>query len=174
MHQQLQKLALVVLFALPGVAAACKFTPMPIEPEFADKRETFVGRQGATLVRFHNERADGEVTVFPEPPLEIEDTQARSSCTIDDGGVWVRHSVHLSGNRRVLLTEEYSGSSTQLNFYSTSTCKRLSSIDVSNAKWALDGRFITLTPVDAGPSSPKPKQYRLEANCLPNPGARPR
>ena len=119
-------------------AGACSLAPLSIGPIAPGRINTFVGKTNGIEVRFINERTEGNIDVFPEPPLTIQNNTTNTTCTID-GGVWVRKSVFVSTDGAVLVTQEYSGSNDFLNFYDTHNCEKLHTIDVSNSAWEIHG-----------------------------------
>jgi hypothetical protein len=80
--------------------------------------------------------------------------------------------VHLSSSGRVLMVQEYSGSSDELVFYSTHSCKEELRIDVSGAKWTMSGERLLIgrgCTSDTIASCPKIVTYELDKNELPAP-----
>lgn len=155
---------LFVLFSVFRLAVAreCALTALPINPIAADRSDFFVGISGKLELRFVNDKTAGEVTVFPEPPLLITNLASKANCAID-GGVWVRKSVFVSQDNKVLVTQEFSGSNDFLIFYNTETCQKLYEIDVSNSNWSIHGGDINVSKA----GKPKPTHFHLNAACLP-------
>jgi hypothetical protein len=153
-------------------ATSCSLQPVPIEPEGIEPAATYVGHTATLTLRFANEKTTGPVDVFPEPPLRVTQGTAGTTCTIDDGGIWVRQHVYADAQGRVLATHEYSGSNDSLNFYDTRSCQKLATVDVSNTTWQLgaDGLDIDVQ-TKAGK---KTKRVTLTGDCLPAKAAAPR
>lgn len=149
---------------MPSFACACTLLPVAIEPAAVEPTDTYVGKTAQLELRFRNEEMSGAVNVFPEPPLLVKQLQTGTECAINDGGVWVRQHVYAGAEGRMLVTHEYSGSSGELNFYDTRTCKKRASVDVSNLEWVIDGKSIRITST----TPPKrPARIKLDAACLP-------
>lgn len=152
------------LILVPPFACACNLLPVVIEPAAVEPTDTYVGKTAQLELRFRNEEMSGAVDVFPEPPLLVKQLQTQTECAINDGGVWVRQHVYIGAEGRMLVTHEYSGSSGELNFYDTRTCKKRASVDVSNSKWVIDGNSILITST----TPPKrPVRIKLDATCRP-------
>jgi hypothetical protein len=145
---------------------------VPIEPEGQEPAATYVGQTATLTLRFTNEKTTGPVDVFPEPPLRVTPSAAGTTCTIDDGGIWVRQHVYADAQGRVLATHEYSGSNDSLNFYDTRSCRKLATVDVSNTTWRLGAEGLVM---DALPQAGKQtKRVPLTGACLPAKAAAPR
>lgn len=159
--------AWLALLLMPLGACSAEYQHLNIAPSSPDSTKDFVGGQGKVKVHFQNFNDRADVEVFPEPPLTIQVGDSR--CDVD-GGVWVRNSVHLSGSGRVLMVQEFSGSSDELVFYSTQSCKEQLRIDVSGAKWALSGERLLIAKgctADAVANCPNVVTYELDQNELP-------
>lgn len=161
--------AWLALLWVPLAACSEEYQRLDIAPSSPGATQDFVGERGRVKVLFQNFNGRADVEVFPEPPLTIQAGDGR--CEVD-GGVWVRNSVYLSGSGRVLMVQEYSGSSDELVFYSTQSCKEQLRIDVSGAKWALSGERLLIgkgCTADAVANCPKVVTYELDKNELPAP-----
>jgi hypothetical protein len=161
--------AWLALLLVPLAACSEEYQRLDIAPSSPGSTKDFVGGQGKVKVHFQNFNERADVEVFPEPPMTIQAGDGR--CDVD-GGVWVRNSVYLSGSGRVLMVQEYSGSSDELVFYSTQTCKEELRIDVSGAKWAMSGERLLIgkgCTLDAVANCPKVVTYALDKNELPAP-----
>jgi hypothetical protein len=159
--------AWLALLLVPLAACSEEYQRLDIAPSTPGSTKDFVGGQGRIKVHFQNFNERADVEAFPEPPMTIQAGDAR--CDVD-GGVWVRNSVYLSGSGRVLMVQEYSGSSDELVFYSTQTCKEERRIDVSGAKWALSGERLLIAKGCTSQtiaSCPKVVTYELDKNELP-------
>lgn len=151
----------------PAQDRLCTLTPLSIAP-LAGRNDVYVGHGRNISLEFRNEKNEGPVDVFPEPPLVIYHRPSGSTCAIE-GGVWVRHSVFISADEKVIITLEFSGSNDSLNFYDTSTCGRFASIDVSGARWEISTGRIT---VSHGPGTPAKRsntlRFTLDTACRPH------
>jgi hypothetical protein len=159
--------ASLALLLIPVAACSAEYQKLNIAPTSPDSTKEFVGGRGQVKVHFQNFNGRADVEVFPEPPLTIETDAGR--CEVD-GGIWVRGSVHLSGSGRVLMVQEYSGSTDELVFYSTRSCKEVVRIDVSGAKWTMSGERLLVgrgCTADTVASCPKLVTYELDKNELP-------
>jgi hypothetical protein len=152
------------LILVPSFACACTLLPVVIKPAAVEPTDTYIGKTAQLELHFHNEEMSGAVDVFPEPPLLVKQLQTQTECAIKEGGVWVRQHVYAGAEGRMLVTHEYSGSSGELNFYDTRTCKKRASVDVSNLKWVIDGNSILITPTTP---PTRPARIKLDAACLP-------
>lgn len=151
------------LLISPGVSAGCSLESVHIEPETQNERsDIYLGKTKFLELRFRNEKTDGLVEVFPEPPVVIRQLATPVECVIDEGGIWVRRHVYASDDGHVVVTNEYSGSNEDLVFYETRTCEKRASIDVSNAKWVIKEKYIHIFP-----SARQPYRIKLNRNCLP-------
>jgi hypothetical protein len=165
--------ASLALLLIPVAACSAEYQRLNIAPSSPDSTKDFVGGHGRVKVHFQNYNGRADVEVFPEPPLTIQAGEGR--CEVD-GGVWVRSSVHLSSSGRVLMVQEYSGSSDELVFYSTQSCKEELRIDVSGAKWTMSGERLLIgrgCASDIVASCPKVVTYELGKNELPLPAKKP-
>lgn len=159
----------LALLLVPLAACSAEYQRLDIAPSSPGSTKDFVGGQGRVKVHFQNYNERADVEVFPEPPMTIQAGDGR--CDVD-GGVWVRNSVYLSGSGRVLMVQEYSGSSDELVFYSTQACKEELRIDVSGAKWAMSGERLLIgrsCTSDALTSCANVVTYELGKNELPVP-----
>jgi hypothetical protein len=153
-------------------ATSCSLQPVPIEPEGQELAATYVGQTATLTLRFTNEKTTGPVDVFPEPPVRVTQRTAGTTCTIDDGGIWVRQHVYADAQGRVLATHEYSGSNDSLNFYDTRSCRKLATVDVSDTTWRLGAEGLDIdVQTKAGK---KTKRVALTGACLPAKAAAPR
>jgi hypothetical protein len=161
--------ASLALLLIPVAACSAEYQRLNIAPSSPGTTKDFVGEQGRVKVHFQNYNGRADVEVFPEPPLTIQAGDNR--CEVD-GGVWVRSSVHLSSSGRVLMVQEYSGSSDELVFYSTHSCKEELRIDVSGSKWTMSGQRLLIgrgCTSDSVANCPKVVTYELDQNELPAP-----
>ncbi|WP_370569127.1 hypothetical protein [Limnobacter humi] len=157
---------LVCLSALqPVFAAQCTLTPVAIQPVGAEPAEQYVGSAQGVEFRFHNDKRELPVSVFPEPPLEVVHSSTRQACEIKQGGVWVREHVYVNRDASVLVTHEYSGSNDALNFYNTQTCQRVASLDVSGARWAIQPGAIVVRRLTGNWAV---RHLKLNSACLPS------
>ena len=132
-------MAVILSGAISCTAAdTCSFSKIDINPLDRKINDTYYGTLDFLEVRFNNERYDGEVSVFPEPPLVVINNKRKTRCTID-GGIWVRNSVFASGDKSTIATLEFSGSNEHLRFYNTVSCEKTAEVDLSNARWKLEG-----------------------------------
>ncbi|PTT87820.1 hypothetical protein DBR42_10885, partial [Pelomonas sp. HMWF004] len=138
--------------------------PVAIEPAATEPTDNYIGRTSMLEIRFHNNKTSGPVDAFPEPPLTVKRLDTQTECTIQDGGIWVRRHVWASRTGGTLVTHEYSGSNDELVFYDTRNCARTAVIDVSDARWAIEGGVVTKSPAQAGK---RPSRVGLDAACLP-------
>ena len=106
--------------------------------------DTYHGTANGIEVLFHNDVKDHAVTLFPEPPMTVRLLQPAGQCVVDDGGVWGRDGVWLSGDGRTLVTTESSGSAQDLVFRDTRTCAQVGRLDVAGMQWHVDGRKLVL------------------------------
>lgn len=150
-------------------AGACTLSPLPINPVTSTHADTFIGQSQWVDVEFKNEKMQGDVETFPEPPLIIRNRKSNTTCSID-GGIWVRKSVFISQNADVVVTQEYSGSNDFLNFYNTATCKKMNEINVSNSTWKILGSKISVSkqPLANAQGKVLSNTYHLDASCHPS------
>lgn len=139
--------------------AQCTLNALPIVPLDPGKRDIYIGTSAAIEVRFINEKEDAEPDAFPEPPMTITQLSNGVKCAVD-GGIWLRKAVYLSADGKTLMTQEYSGSSDQLNFYDTRSCRKIGMLDVSNAKWTLDKGTLQVLSQHG-----KAKTIKLNQSC---------
>jgi len=146
------------------LACACTFQPVAIGPTDAENGDTYHGNAGNVEVLFHNEVKDHAVTQFPEPPMTVRQLQPASQCVVDDGGVWAREGVWLSGDGRTLVTLEGSGASEDLVFRDTRSCAKVGTVDITGMKWRAKGNALLLDQATGkGANRPVP----LDAACRP-------
>jgi hypothetical protein len=97
--------------------------------------------------------------------VRVTQRTAGTTCTIDDGGIWVRQHVYADAQGRVLATHEYSGSNDSINFYDTRSCHKLATVDVSNTTWRLGAEGLDIgVQTKAGKQT---KRVALTGACLP-------
>jgi hypothetical protein len=160
--------ASLALLLVPLAACSADYQRLDIAPSSPTSTKDFVGGKGRVKVHFDNYSERADVESFPEPPMTIQ--AGDGHCDVD-GGVWVRNAVYLSASERVLMVQEYSGSSDELVFYSTQSCKEQLRIDVSGAKWALSGERLLIArgcTSNAVASCPNVVTYELDKNELPS------
>ena len=126
-----------------GSPRDCALKNLAIEPLNPGRTDKFAGSGKDVRVEFTNYRTRTPVRVFPEPPLTVRHVPANTSCNID-GGVWARDSVFLSSDEALLLVLEFSGDSNELVAYDTNSCRKLTTVDVSNARWLVKGSTIVV------------------------------
>ncbi|WP_414674927.1 hypothetical protein [Limnobacter sp.] len=80
----------------PASAAQCTLSPVARQPVGPEPAEQYVGVAQGVEIRFHNEKQELPVSVFPEPPLAIVHPSTQQACEINNGGVWVREHVCMS------------------------------------------------------------------------------
>lgn len=90
---------------------------------------------------------------------------------VQDGGVWGRDGVWLSGDGRTLVTTESSGSAQDLVFRDTRTCTKAGQLDVAGLQWRVEGRQLLL---DGGAAKHRTRRVPLDAACRPAGGAKAR
>jgi hypothetical protein len=135
---------MVVCFA-GGGAAACEgaLAQVQIDPVEPGRTDVFTGKGRTVEIRFTSDTGQADPDVFPEPPLVVRNLASGAECKIN-GGIWVRRSVWLTADERGVVVEEYSGSNDRLAVYDTASCKELSALDVSEARWQVaDGQLTT-------------------------------
>ncbi|MDD1622148.1 MAG: hypothetical protein LUQ11_11770, partial [Methylococcaceae bacterium] len=139
MFQLRQTIAIVFSILSLSIANAetCTLNALAINPIAPGQNDIFIGKSNLIELQFKNEKTEGIVEVFPEPPLTIKNQKLKTSCSID-GGIWVRKSVFISNNDSVIVTQEYSGSNDFLIFYNTENCKKIAEIDVSNSSFEIN------------------------------------
>jgi len=148
------------------LACACTFQKLPIVPVGSENGDTYRGFADGIEVLFHNDVRDHPVTQFPEPPMTLRRSQPAGECVVDDGGVWGRDGVWLSGDGRTLATLEGSGSSEDLVFRDTHTCAKVGTLDVSGRQWRVQGRTLVL---HAAAGKDADRRVPLDAACRPRP-----
>ena len=158
--------AILVLFGLTSCAGAstCSFTKIDINAADTHKNDIFSGSSGHIEIRLNSEMNDSLVELFPEPPLTIINKKTQTQCNIN-GGVWVRNSVFVSSNRSTLATYEFSGSSGSLNFYDTTTCKMIATVDTSDYTWELTSSNLKM--VRMGSKTKEKINYKINSACKP-------
>jgi hypothetical protein len=152
-----------------GWSKDCTLMNLAIEPLKAGRTDKFAGSGKDVRVEFTNYRTQGPVRVFPEPPMTVRQLRANTTCNID-GGVWARNSVFLSSDEALLLVLEFSGDSNELVAYDTHSCRKLTSVDVSGARWLVKGSVILVatgcTAKDINACRNK-KEVPMDAFCGP-------
>jgi hypothetical protein len=156
------------LFAGQTLACACTLNKVEIAPVAAENGDTHHGTVGDVEIVFHNDVKDHPVTLFPEPPMTVRHLQPAGQCAVDDGGVWGRDGVWLSGDGRTLVTTESSGSAQDLVFRDTRTCAKVGQLDVAGAQWRVEGKQLV---IDEGGSKRHTKRVLLDTACRPVVGA---
>jgi len=146
------------------LACACTFQKLEITPVGAENGDTYHGIGGGFEVLFHNDVKDHAVTQFPEPPMTLRRLQPAGECVVDDGGVWGRDGVWLSGDGRTLATLEGSGSAQDLVFRDTHTCAKVATLDVAGLQWRVQGKAMVLRPVVGKGAD---RRVPLDAACRP-------
>ena len=159
------------LFAGQALACACTLNKVEIAPVAAENGDTYHGTVGDVEVVFHNDVKDHPVTLFPEPPMTVRHLQPAAECAVDDGGVWGRDGVWLSGDGRTLVSTESSGSAQDLVFRDTRTCAKVGQLDVAGAQWRVEGKQLL---IDAGVPMRHTKRVPLDAACRPEAAAKTR
>ena len=153
--------------ATPAASCACALQLVPVQPAAPEPTDTYVGRTATLELRFHNDKAGLPVDAFPEPPLTVRQLKTGDECAIQDGGAWVRQHVYTGADGRTLVTHEYSGSNDELVFHDTHSCRRKAAIDVSNARWAIEGASVVVPPAKPGEPGKRPVRTAFDAACLP-------
>ena len=152
------------LFTGQTLACACSLQKVEIAPVAAENGDTYHGTVGGVEVLFHNDVKDHPVTLFPEPPMTVRHLEPAAECVVDDGGVWGRDGVWLSGDGRTLVTTESSGSALDLVFRDTRTCAKVGRLDVAGFQWRVDGKQLVL---DGGAGKHRTKRVPVDAACRP-------
>lgn len=135
----------LVTYLATSPAAACEgaLAQVQIDPIEAGRTDVFTGKGRTVELNFNSDTGQADPDVFPEPPLIVRNIASGAECRIT-GGIWVRRSVWLTADERGVVVEEYSGSNDRLAVYDTATCKQLSALDVSDARWQVtDGQLTT-------------------------------
>lgn len=153
-----------LLVAGHALACACTFQNVPITPVTIENGDTYHGTAGGVEVLFHNDVKDHAVTQFPEPPMTVRLSQPASECVVDDGGVWGREGVWLSGDGRTLATLEGSGSAEDLVFRDTRSCAKVGTVDVAGKQWRAKGAALLLRPASGKGAE---RRVALDAACRP-------
>jgi hypothetical protein len=146
------------------LACACTFQHLAIAPVTTENGETYHGAAGGVEVLFHNDVKDHAVTQFPEPPMTLRRSKPAAECVVDDGGVWGRDGVWISGDGRTLVTIEASGSSEDLVFRDTRTCAKVGTVDVAGMQWRAKGPALLL---HARVGQGADRRVPLDAACRP-------
>jgi hypothetical protein len=146
------------------LACACTFQKVAIGPVGAENGDTYHGTAGGVEVLFHNDVTDHAVTQFPEPPMTVRQLQPAAECVVDDGGVWGRDGVWLSGDGRTLATIEASGSAEDLVFRDTRTCAKVGTVDIAGRQWKAQGHALVL---HAAAAKGADRRVPLDAACRP-------
>jgi hypothetical protein len=116
----------------------CKLQNIKIVSADLSRNDIYYGRGGNYEVQFRNENAPNPADNFPDPLVTVKNTTAGESCDIKDAsGIWAGESVYLDTKQRVLLMNEYSGSSDTLVFYDLTSCRKLDEYDVSGKRWEI-------------------------------------
>lgn len=152
------------LFTDHTLACACSLQKVEIAPLAAENGDTYHGTVGDVEVLFHNDVKDHPVTLFPEPPMTLRQLRPAAECMVDDGGVWDREGVWLSGDGRTLVTTESSGSALDLVFRDTRTCAKVGRLDVAGVRWHVDGQQLVL---DGAAGKHRARRVPLDAACRP-------
>ena len=150
------------------LACACSFTKVAIAPVTVENGDTYHGSALGVEVLFHNDVTDHAVTQFPEA---ADDRAARAPAgdRVDDGGVFDRAGVWLSGDGLTLATIEGSGSAEDLVFRDVSSCAKVATLDVAGQQWRVEGKVLVLHK-SAGHRGDR--RVPLDATCRPAPSAR--
>lgn len=160
--KQLFATAISLFLISHATASTCSYSRIEIKSLNPEKNDIFAGSLDFIEIRFHSDKNDSEVAVFPEPPLTIVNTAQKSHCAID-GGAWVRKAVFISNDKSTVAAQEFSGSNDFLNFYSTRTCRKIAMVDISNSTWELDRATLRVLRKDP----PRPTNYTLSPKCKP-------
>ena len=114
----------------------CKLQNIPVVSADPSRNNIYYGRRGNYEVQFRNENAPTPTDNFPDPMVTVKNITSGKSCDIKDAsGIWAGESVYLDMKQRVLLLNEYSGSSDTLIFYDPAQCRKLDELDVSGKRW---------------------------------------
>lgn len=166
---------LFIVLGLPCTAcfaAPCEYFRVAVDPADSGQPGMYAGSRGSIELFFRSERTEGEVDVFPEPPLRIRDKDAGKECRIEEGGIWARGEVFLNQSGSVLMVREYSGSNDWLAFYSTSDCAKRGKVDISGARWKVELDRVLVGTECSGEDVASCRSVRselLDAHCLPRP-----
>lgn len=126
-----------------AISKDCMLQKIPVISTDPSRNEVYAGKGVAIEVQFRNENAPKPADIFPDPRVTVKNLTTAKSCDIKDGtGIWSGKSVYLDANERVLVLNEYSGSSDTLIFYDPRTCHRLAELDVSNRRWEISADRI--------------------------------
>lgn len=163
-------LSLVSCHAMAIPDKDCVLQNIPVVSTDSLRNETYAARTTTIEVLFRNEDAPNPAKVFPDPLVTVKNLTTAKSCDIkDDYGIW--SSVYLDVNERVLILNEYSGSSEILFFYDPKTCRKLAKLDVSGKSWEISGGRIRTHQYCMGDDvtpCPSTQEFRLDNRCLPN------
>lgn len=151
------------------LACACSFTKVAIAPVTVENGDTYHGSALGVEVLFHNDVTDHAVTQFPEAPMTVRRAQPAGECRVDDGGVFDRAGVWLSGDGLTLATIEGSGSAEDLVFRDVRSCVKVATLDVAGQQWRVQGKVLVLHK-SAGQRGDR--RVPLDATCRPAPPAR--
>lgn len=143
-------------------AKTCDVQQVIVEQIAPDDRTIFIGKSENTDILFRNDKREGEVEAFPEPPMIIKNHRLNTECQVNEG-VWLRNSIYVNDSKSLLIAEEFSGSNTVLNFYDTVSCKRRSQVDISGDSWEIKGRELLTKKIKKQGS----RTYNLNNACLP-------
>lgn len=154
----------IILSAIVSVAFAntCDVERVAIDPISSDNNAIYIGKTENLEIQFKNDKLVGEVEAFPEPPMIVRNRKTNTECQVGSG-IWLRNAVFVDRAERQLITEEFSGSNTVLNFYDTHTCKRLSQVDISGDSWEINSRKLVTQKIKRHGK----RIYNLDKNCLP-------
>jgi hypothetical protein len=152
-------LVAATMWAAQDAAARCALQRIEIRPLTHENGPVYVGAAAGLQLRLRNEQQSGEVTAFPEPPLEILDRRGQAQCRLV-GGIWARDSVFVSADGRTLLTLEYSGAWQALLLRDVRTCRKVGEIDLSaEPMWKIETDRIVI-----GDAS-RARTVRLDDRC---------
>ena len=136
-------LAAGISLASQASGKECALNKLPIRSTNPSLNKIYAGKVGSIEVRFHNENAPKPADIFPDPRVVVRNLTTAKSCYIKDGsGIWSGTAVYLDANERVLVLNEFSGSSDLLVLYDPKTCRRLAELDVSSRQWAVSADRI--------------------------------
>ena len=113
---------------------------------------------------------------FADTSLTIVNRRTGKTCVIEGtGGSWSRNAFFTSADGQIVLAHEFTGSYDYLNFYSTKTCQKVSSINVSNATFDVVAPNIEVLRYGAGAQASRSTRYGLTSQCvLPPPPKSPK
>lgn len=158
----------VLLLVTTANASPCTLVRVPINPITPERTDIFVGKSGSIEVQFNNEYADGNVDIFPNSPLVIKNSESQQICSTDRG-VWVKKTVFVSNNGKVVAAQEFRGAKDFLTFYDTGTCKKAKEIDITNSTMTIKGSEISIKSSDSVGKKKRPtlRTYQLDTACIP-------